>query len=107
MKTPPLIVHYVRMEDVSSYPKVNSTYLAQLKGVNTHVRSGDRWLDWTGPGVVSGMSRTVDVFIKHSGGAAAPAEGGKAKADDAAPVTTEILVIEVPSFRAPRDDENN
>jgi hypothetical protein len=105
VKTLPLIVHYVRMEDVSSFPKVNSTYLAQLKGVSSHVRSGSRWLDWTGPGVANGMSRTVDVFIKRNGEAAAPAEGGKAKADDAIPIVTEILVIEVPAFRAPRDNE--
>jgi len=102
---PPLVVHYVRTEDVSSFPKVNSTYLAQLKGVNSHVRSGSRWLDWTGPGAVGGMSRTVDVFLTRNGEAAPPPEGGKAKAEDAIPIVTEILVIEVPSFRAPRDSE--
>lgn len=105
VNAPPLIVHYVRTEDVSSYPKVNSTYLAQLKGVNSHNRSNSRWLDWTGAGVASGMSRSVDVMIKRNGEPAAPSEGGKAKGDEPVPVVTEILVVEVPAFRAPREDE--
>jgi hypothetical protein len=102
---PALIVHYVRMEDVSNYPKVNSTYVSQLKGVTTHHRDDARWLDWMGPGVAAGMTRSVDVFVQRKGEAAAPAEGGKPKADDPVPVLTEILIIEIPAFRLPREEE--
>jgi len=108
-KTPSLAVHYVRTEETATMSKLNTHYVAQLKGVTSRPRSYGRWLDWMGQGVAHGQARTVDVLLTRAGG------GGGGDDDDASarrtgeipePMVTEILVIEIPEYRTATADES-
>jgi hypothetical protein len=106
----PLAVHYVRMEDTASLYKLNTHYLKQLKGVSSRARPYGRWMDWMGQGAEHGQDRTVDImFTRHEDAPTGPEENDDGKSTDrrdlekVEPLTIEILVVEIPEYRAPSD----
>ncbi|HVU88884.1 MAG TPA: hypothetical protein VHD36_16290 [Pirellulales bacterium] len=108
----PLAVHYVRMEDTASLYKLNTHYLKQLKGVTSRPRPYGRWMDWMGQGVEHGQDRTVDVmFTRHEDAAPEEEENDDGKSTDRReleklePLTIEILVVEIPEYRAPPSED--
>ncbi len=108
----PLAIHYVRMEDTASLYKLNTHYLKQLKGVTSRPRQYGRWMDWMGQGVEHGQDRTVDVMFTRHVDAAAEEEGNedgktadRRNLEKLEPLTTEILVVEIPEYRPPPTED--
>jgi hypothetical protein len=107
----PLAVHYVRTQDTATMTKINTHYLKQLKGVNGHVRSYGRWLDWMGQGVEHGQARTVDVMITRANPVADEDEeespASRRGAEEPEVLGIEILVVEIPEYRASPVEEES
>ncbi len=98
----PLVVHYVRMEEQASLPKLMIHYQKQVRGANSRLLAGGRWLDYNGVGAQAGLARSVDVMITRPGGGPA-ADGARAGAESVEDLVVEILTIEAPDpkLRAP------
>lgn len=94
----PLIVHYVRIEEMNRGNKVLAHYQKELKGAKTRTIDRGRWLDLVDDGSAAGRRRSVDVMIRSIAPPTAPAAGKDAKPpkNPEESLVIEILSIEIP-----------